>query len=83
MEKEGVLEMYRRSVGLHNIFYDPFIGDGDSSTYRSMVNEAIYGPWKTVWKEWVEKRIGSGHHSIVRNFKGNNFYLNYVTPYLN
>ena len=50
MEK-GVLEMYRRSMELHNIFYDPFIGEGDSSAYQSVVKEAIYGPWKTVRKE--------------------------------
>ena len=48
MEKKGVLEMYRRSVKLHNIFCDPFIGDGDSSVYQSVVKEATYGPWKTV-----------------------------------
>ena len=33
MEK-GVLEMYRRSMELHNIFYDPFIGEGDSYAYQ-------------------------------------------------
>ena len=85
MEKEGVLEMYRRSVQLHNIFYDPFIGDGDSSTYQSVVKEAIYGPWKTVRKEecinHVAKRMGCRSRSIVSDFKGNSFY--YVTPYLN
>ena len=27
--------------------------------------------------------MGSGLRSIVRGFKGNNFNLNYVTPYLN
>ena len=56
--------MCRRSFELHNIFYDPFIGDGDSSAYRIVVKEAIYGPWKTVQKEecinHVAKRIGSG-----------------------
>ena len=93
MENEGVLEMYRRSVELHNIFYDPFIGEGDSSAYQSVVKEAIYGPWKTVRKEecinHVAKRMGSGLRSIVRDFEGNNFYLNYyffnlnVTLYLN
>ena len=79
--------MYRRSVELHNIFYDPFIGEGDSSAYQSVVKEAIYGPWKTVRKEecinHVAKRMGSGLRSIVKDFKGNSFYLNYVTPYLN
>ena len=79
--------MYRRSVKLHNIFYDPFIGDGDSYACRSFVKEAIYDPWKTVWKEkcikHVAKRMGSGLCSIVRDCKGNNFCLNYVTPYLN
>ena len=87
MEKEGVLEMYRRLVEVHNIFYDPFIGDEDSSTYRSVVKEAIYGPWKTVRTEesinLVAKRMGSRLRSIVRDFIGNNFYLNYVMPYLN
>ena len=87
MKKEGVLEMYRRSVELPNIFYDPFTRDGDSSAYRSVVKEAIYGPWNTVRKEecinHVAKRMGSGLRSIVRDFKDNNFYLNYITPYLN
>ena len=50
------------SVELHNILYDPLIGDGDSSAHRSLVKEVIYGPWKTVrkknalimlQKEWV------------------------------
>ena len=27
--------------------------------------------------------MGAGLRSIVRGFKGNNFYLNYVTTYLN
>ena len=31
----------------------------------------------------VAKRMGAGLRSIVRGFKGNNFYLNYVTTYLN
>ena len=52
-----------------------------------MVKEAIYGPWKTVQKveciNHVAKRMGCGLRSIVRDFKGNSFYLNYVTPYLN
>ena len=71
MEKEGILGMYRRSVELHNIFYDPFIGDGDSSTYRSVVKEAIYGSWKTVRKEecinHVAKRIGSGLRFLLNS----------------
>ena len=87
MEKEGVLEMYRRSVKLHNIFFDPFVGGGDSSAYQSVVKEAIYDPWKTVRKEecinHVAKRMSSRLCSVVRDFKGNNFYLNYVIPYLN
>ena len=49
-------------VELHDTFYDPLIGDGDSSAHGSLVKEVIYGPWKTVrktnalimlQKEWV------------------------------
>ena len=64
-----------------------FTGEGDSSIYQSVLKEVIYGPWKTVRKEecinHVAKRMGSGFRSIERDFEGNNFYLNYLTLYLN
>ena len=31
----------------------------------------------------VAKRMGSGLRSIVKDFKGDSFYSNYVTHYLN
>ena len=30
---DDVLEMYKRSIQIHNVQYNPFIGDGDSSAY--------------------------------------------------
>ena len=44
METDGVVEMYQRSVHMHNIRYNPFTGDGDSSAYSTVDHKRSYGP---------------------------------------
>lgn len=44
MEADGVLEMYQRSVQRYNIYYNPFIGDEDSSAYSTFDCERPYNP---------------------------------------
>ena len=39
MESDGILEMYQQSIQMYNVWYNPFIRDGDSSTYAT-VNKA-------------------------------------------
>ena len=42
MEVDGVVEMYQRSIQRYNIYYNPFIGDGDSSAYSTIDHERPY-----------------------------------------
>ena len=78
MEKSAVLALYERSVATRGIYYDPFIGDGDSSSYREVVKSQVYGPTKLIGKEedvgHVTKRMGSSLRAIVRDYKGLLFY---------
>ncbi|XP_066596972.1 uncharacterized protein [Prorops nasuta] len=36
MEVDGVIEMFQRSVNLHNVKYANYIGDGDSKTFKAI-----------------------------------------------
>ena len=74
MEKSAVVSLYQRSVEKRQLYYDPYIGDGDSSSYREICNLQVYGPTKLVGKEedvgHVTKRMGTNLRSIVRDYKG-------------
>ena len=75
METSTVIQLYERSVEKHSLFYNPFIGDGDSSAYRDLCNINVYGPAKLIEKEeyigHVVKRMGLQLQSIVRHYNGN------------
>ena len=75
MEKSAVITLYQRSVEKHRLYYDPFVGDEDSSAYREVCKSQVYGPTKLVGKEedicHVTKRMGTQLRSIVRDHKGN------------
>ena len=43
MEAEVVLDIYKRAVENYNIQYNPFIADGDSSTYSTVDKERPFG----------------------------------------
>jgi len=42
MEVDGVLEMFQRSVELHNVYYKYYIGDGDTKTFKSLKDAEPY-----------------------------------------
>ena len=58
----------------YNLRYNPFIGDGDSSSYTAVDRERPYGPCFLVAKEecvnHVTKRMGSNLRALVQDFKG-------------
>ena len=66
--------MYERSLKLHNIRYQPFIGDGDSSSYSNVEKSNPYGVIHPVAKSecvnHVTKRMGTGLRSLTRDYKG-------------
>jgi len=58
----------------HAPYYTVFVGDGDSSYYRAVVNENIYGPTVSISNEncvgRIQKRMGTRLRKIVQNNKG-------------
>ena len=44
IECSGALEIWKRSVSKHNLRYTTYIGDGDSKTHTTIVDEKPYGP---------------------------------------
>ena len=51
MEKSAFIQLYERSVEKYSLFYDPFIGDGDSSGYREFYNINVRDPTKLIEEE--------------------------------
>ena len=43
MDAAGVLSIYQRSVENYGLQYVEFFGDGDSKSYKVLVDEAVYG----------------------------------------
>lgn len=43
MEVDGIIEMFQRSIKNHNIKYAYYIGDGDTKTFKNLLEAAPYG----------------------------------------
>jgi len=43
IEVDGIIEMFKRSQDLHGAMYENYIGDGDSKTFKNLLNENPYG----------------------------------------
>lgn len=67
MEKDIILEGFRRSVEMHGVKYTRLIADGDSSTYRGILEAAPYGT------QQVEKVECANH--LLRNYFKNVFEI--------
>lgn len=68
MEVDAILEMFRRSEDLYNTRYAFYIGDGDSKTYKGIVDDKPYDDLIVAKKECighVQKRVGAR----LRNLK--------------
>ncbi|CAN8019835.1 unnamed protein product [Ixodes persulcatus] len=62
MEKDIIVEGFRRSEEMHGLKYNRLIADGDSSTYRALLEAAPYG------NQMVQKIECRNH--ILRNYSG-------------
>lgn len=74
MEVDGIVEMFQRSENLHGVRYTSYIGDGDSKTYKGVVDSRPYGDGVTIMKKecvgHVQKRMGARLRRIKKNTKG-------------
>lgn len=61
MEVNGIIEMFERSVELHNVYYEYYIGDGDTKTFKKLKDVQPYGDVVNVQKKecvlHVKKRM--------------------------
>lgn len=74
MEVDGILEMFARSMELHDVKYATYIGDGDTKTFKSLLDKHPYGDELIVRKSecvgHVKKRMGSRLRSGKKKAKG-------------
>ncbi|XP_012150434.1 uncharacterized protein LOC105663769 [Megachile rotundata] len=73
MEVEGIIEMFRRSELLYGIKYSNYIGDGDSKTFKGLLDCEAYDNFTVQKKECighVQKRMGTRLRNLKKNNKG-------------
>lgn len=73
MEVDAMLEMFRRSTSLYNIKYQYYIGDGDSKTFKGILDAKPYDDIDVQKKECidhVQKRMGTRLRNIKKQTKG-------------
>ncbi|XP_011859766.1 PREDICTED: uncharacterized protein LOC105557195 [Vollenhovia emeryi] len=72
MEVDSIIEMFSRSIQKYNVCYTNYIGDGDSKTYKAIVDANPYEE-KVIKKECighVQKRMGTRLRNVKKANKG-------------
>ncbi|XP_036147532.1 uncharacterized protein LOC118647217 [Monomorium pharaonis] len=72
MEVDAVIEMFQRSEELYQVKYANYIGDGDSKTFKGIL-DSEYENFTVSKKECVDhvqKRIGTRLHNLKKVTKG-------------
>lgn len=73
MEVDAIKEMFLRSEEKFGIKYGNYIGDGDSKTYKAILDINPYGDELTVIKSecvgHVEKRMGTRLRNVKKTQK--------------
>ena len=75
METAGVQRLFERSVENLGLRYNPYIGDGDSSSYSNIDRQRPYGQAFFIRKDEcvgrVTKRMGTALREVIKSEKGN------------
>ena len=66
MESAGVIQLYERSIDKHNICYNPFIGDGDSSSYSAVDKLRPYRPMFNIDKSKCMNHVTKHMETNIR-----------------
>lgn len=69
MEVDGVIEMFERSMDLHNVRYLEYIGDGDSKTFSNLAEKNIYGDDFPVQKLECVLHVGKRMYKRLKDAK--------------
>lgn len=74
MEVDAVKEMFLRSEEKHGVKYTTYVGDGDSKTFKGILDANPYGDGYVVKKKecvgHVEKRMGTRLRNVKKANKG-------------
>lgn len=74
MEVDAVVEMFKKSEEQYDVKHTDHIGDGDSKTYKSIVESKPYGEKVQIRKKecigHVQKRMGARLRQCKKNHKG-------------
>lgn len=70
---DAAIEMFERSESLYNVKYINYIGDGDSKTFKGILDVQPYENTTVQKKECidhVQKRMGTRLHNLKKSKKG-------------
>jgi hypothetical protein len=74
MERDGAVFMYEQSVESRGVRYNPYVGDGDTKSFKAVQNAKPYGPDYTIRKEecigHIQKRMGTRLRNLLNKKKG-------------
>ncbi|XP_070159831.1 LOW QUALITY PROTEIN: uncharacterized protein [Polyergus mexicanus] len=74
MEVDAIKEMFQRSENLYGVKYTDYIGDGDSKTYKGIIDSKPYGDNLIINKKeclsHVQKRMGARLRKCKKENKG-------------
>ena len=75
MEGVGAVEIFRRSIDNHSLVYDEYLGDGDTSSFKEVLDSKPYEhigivPKKLECVGHVQKRLGTRLRNKVKEMKG-------------
>ena len=74
MESAGAVQMFTRSIAKNNLIYDKYLGDGDSSSFKDVVDSNPYSehgiiPKKDECVGHVQKRVGTRLRKIAKDYR--------------
>ena len=74
MEGSGATSMFNRSIAKHNLIYREYLGDGDSSSFKEVVDSEPYKQFSVTPKKLecvghVQKRVGTRLRKLIKSYQ--------------
>ncbi|KAG8225463.1 hypothetical protein J437_LFUL004464 [Ladona fulva] len=73
MEVDAVEEMFLRSKEFHGVRYSTYVGDGDTKTFKALLDVELYGEQFKIQKSecvgHVEKHMGTRLRNVKKTAK--------------
>ena len=74
MEGAGAVKMFQRSIEKHDLIYNEYLGDGDTSSFKEVVEAEPYKnqkvkPNKQECVGHVQKRLGTRLRKVVKDYR--------------